>query len=242
MSQVEGERRHEPQLHRRRGLSPLRLVRKNPLPPVLDEIENFFRSRLSGASSNRRDRRDRTDQPNFKLKYISAVLPVDEKWAIRMPGHPMYFDPDRLVFAHFFQVEFMPGGPHVEEWGDIAKELRQSTLSKHDLLDAAVEFTSLGGYGTISAFYPPEISKSTLMAGFAGDRPGSSNSENEERGHGKEVVPVSRIPVKERDHRRVLVPMPRLKFEDDEYPDSIHPGTDYSDTESFNTRGRRRHH
>ncbi|KAI1284200.1 hypothetical protein F5Y07DRAFT_349009 [Xylaria sp. FL0933] len=201
MYQAERERQQEPRL------DIIRLAGHPPHQPVLEKIESFFRSRLSS---------DRTDQATFTLKYKACNLDVDEKWVIRMPKHPIYKLRKITLYAHFLQVEFMPGDPDVKEWGNIAKELRRNVLSQLDLRDAAVEFTCLDSYGaTVSTFYPPEIGKSTLMAWAAGDRPDQSISDNRERQHRRELDPVSRLPVIGRHQRRALVPTLNLKDEED---------------------------
>ncbi|KAI0813353.1 hypothetical protein GGR55DRAFT_637281 [Xylaria sp. FL0064] len=222
MYQAERERQQEPRL------DTIRLAVHPPHRPVLEKIENFLRSRLTIASSVRRNRSDKTEQATFTLKYKACNLDVDEKLVIRIPKHPIYKLGKITLYAHFFQVEFMPGDPDVKEWGDIAKELRQNVLSQLDLRDAAVEFTCLGSYGaTVSTFYPPEIGKSTLMAWAAGDRPDKSSSDNGERRLGRELVPVSRLPVIDRHQRRALVPTLNLKDEED--LDSKHSDAGSSD-------------
>ncbi|KAI3342509.1 hypothetical protein F4824DRAFT_206919 [Ustulina deusta] len=179
------------------------LIRKKPPRRLVEEIGNFFTSKCPIRC---RHCGDRTGETKIILDYSPSILHIDEEWVIRLP-HPLYQrnpgphynDLTKTVYAHHFQIKFMPGGLEVEEWGNIAKEFRRCILSKHDLLDAAVEFTMVSGSGTISAWYPPEVDKDELRSFFGDDHSDNLDLEAEGRGHGREVILMSRLEVDDDD-------------------------------------------
>ncbi|TGJ84277.1 hypothetical protein E0Z10_g4491 [Xylaria hypoxylon] len=134
----------------------------------VEETKGFFHNKCPSVSTH-----DRSGNTRIYLVCGFSHLVVNEKWEIRLPHpdypHPSANDPEKLVYAHHINIEFMPGGPKFEEWEDIAKEFQDRVLPKYDLLHAAVEFTQLGGYGITSAWYPPKIEKDKLRSFFGSD-------------------------------------------------------------------------
>lgn len=121
-----------------------------------------------------------------------SLLTLDSQYDLHLP-HPLIHDsgPTRLVHAYHILVRFRPGGPGVDQWDDIADDLRSRVLSGYDeLADAAIEFALLREHGSISAWYPPNLDKDKLMAYFEGadnDDSDSAAEDGEDRNVSLEV-------------------------------------------------------
>ncbi|KAI0537203.1 hypothetical protein GGR58DRAFT_356149 [Xylaria digitata] len=166
------------------------------------ETKEFIRGTYPSGSTP-----GRNGKPKCVLNCSHSTLIVDDNWELRL-RHPHYphhrtshFDGlERLAFARHIHIEFETGGPEIGEWDNIVKELQDSILSKYNILDAALEFTQLGGYGTISAWYPPKIDREKLRAFFENNGPDgldSENSEWEKEEYGDELIitPMLRLTI-----------------------------------------------
>ncbi|KAI0421418.1 hypothetical protein F5X98DRAFT_370993 [Xylaria grammica] len=132
---------------------------RHPPSGLEDETRDFFCSKRSFPDQSE------------KIFFSWSHLVVDvEKWELRLP-HPHYKGREKLAHTYHIHVKFPPGGPKVERWENIAKEFRDRILSKYNMLHAAVEFTQSGGYGRISAWYPPKVDKEKLRSFFEDDGP-----------------------------------------------------------------------
>ncbi|KAJ8106283.1 hypothetical protein ONZ43_g7118 [Nemania bipapillata] len=114
-----------------------------------------------------------------------SLLTVTPQWELRLP-HPLLYEGNeaKFVHAHHIYVQFPPCAPKVEQWEDIAKELRDHLLSQHDMRDAAIEFALSSEYSNISAWYPPKLDKENLIAFFEGN--GSDDSDSDLGGESPE--------------------------------------------------------
>ncbi|GAP85783.1 hypothetical protein SAMD00023353_1400720 [Rosellinia necatrix] len=126
-----------------------------PKAELWDEMSDFFYAKFPDAK--------------FYLHCSFSFLTVNEKWELCLP-HPLLHGTGltKLVRADHIYVRFLPGGPDVREWEGVARDFRESILARHDMMDAAVEFASLGGYGNMSAWYPPKLDKDKLRSFFEG--------------------------------------------------------------------------
>jgi hypothetical protein len=130
-----------------------KLYQVHPGENVKEKIRRFFYDQLPFAACGTTP----ADLSTYIL-YSPMAITVDEKLEFRRLRPGLSYE-GRVQFLNVRQihVEFPPGSPNVDKWGDIFLQLQQTILDKYEMLDTVVSFSFSEQYGYTSRWYPPKI-------------------------------------------------------------------------------------